>query len=329
MSDIQTTRFGRYELLERLNVGELSMGYRARDTAASGATRDVFIKRVHDYNAEVPAFVEMFLDAARIAVDLSHDNLVRVLDFGRVAGEYFLALEWVDGHSLCHVRNRARARGQKWLPAPIAVGIAIEICRGMHYLHTRLDARGVPLGFVRQHLYRGNVLVSFEGEVKISHFGIDRRVWPPDEGRLRGKVVYFSPEQVLGQVLDARSDVYVVGVVLYQMLCGGLPFGVGESEFERLSHAVEGRLVPAREFNPSLDETLLAILQRTLARARDDRYPTAEALQQALSDWMSTQAPLSPADMLEQFMSELFQQGPDTHERVKVVPLPGFPFTRD
>ncbi|WNG32176.1 serine/threonine protein kinase [Archangium violaceum] len=330
MPDFQTTRFGRYELLKRLNVGELSLGFQARDTAAFGATQDVFIKRVYDYNAQDPTFVEMFLEAAHIAVSLSHDNLVRVLDFGRVAGEYFLALEWVDGHSLCHVLHQARrARGLKWLPAPIAVGIAIEICRGLHYLHTRLDARGAPLGFVRRNVYRGGVLMSFEGEVKISYFGMDRE-WPQlATGVLRGKPVYLSPEQARGHEMDARSDIYALGVLLYQMLCGGLPFGNADSDFERISLIVEGRLVSAREFNPSLDVALLAILQRMLARSREDRYPTAEALQQALSDWMSTQTPMSPADMRKQFMGELFPQGLDTHERVPVLPVPGFPFTRD
>lgn len=308
MPDIQTTRFGRYELLKRLNVGEFTFGYRARDTAASGATQDVFIKRVHDWNSQDPTFVEMFLDAAHIAVGFSHDNLVRVLDFGQMAGEYFLALEWVDGHSLCRVLSQAKeARGLNWLPAPIAVGIAIEICRGLHYLHTRLDARGEPLGFVRRNVFRGNVLMSFEGEVKIAYFGMDRK-WPQlAKGVMGPKITYFSPEQALGrQELDARSDIYTLGVLLYQMLCGGLPFSDAEFDFGRVSSSVEGRLVSAREFNPSLDEALLAILQRMLARPRDDRYPTAEALQQALSDWMSTQAPMSPADMRKQFMGELF-----------------------
>ncbi|MCP3065213.1 protein kinase [Myxococcus sp. K38C18041901] len=316
------TWFGRYELLERLGAGGMAVVYRARYPAAPGVTKSVVIKRVLGHHARDPAFTEMFLNEARISVSLNHGNVVQVFDFGEVEGEYFLAMEWVDGHPLSHVMKRARTKGLPRLPAPIAAGIAIDMCRGLHYAHLVRDEQGEPLGLVHRDISPDNVLMSFEGEVKISDFGIAkaRLVGRPETevGVVRGKFQYFSPEQAQGDALDARSDVYAVGVVLYQMLCGQLPTEGGELEV--MFRTVEGRLTPAQQLNPTLDVAMLEILQRALMTSREARYRTAEALQQSLSDWLSTNAPLFPTNTRKHLMGWLFQEELAARKRVVAFP---------
>ncbi|WP_240356236.1 serine/threonine protein kinase [Myxococcus eversor] len=316
------TQFGRYELLERLGAGGMAEVYRARYPAAPGVIKSVVIKRVLGVYASDPEFAEMFLNEARICVRLSHGNVVQVFDFGEVDGEYFLAMEWVDGQPLSRVLKRASAKGLPRLPTPIAAGIAIDMCRGLHYAHTLVDEQGEPLGLVHRDISPDNVLMSFEGEVKISDFGIAKarlagRV-ETEAGVVKGKYLYLSPEQARGEVLDARSDVYAVGVVLYQMLCGQLP-NEGD-ELEVMTRTVEGRLTPARQFNPTLDAAMLEILQRALMKSRDDRYRTTEALQQALSDWLSTNAPLFPTNTRKHLTSWLFQDELATRKRIPALP---------
>ncbi|MBN1206053.1 MAG: serine/threonine protein kinase, partial [Myxococcaceae bacterium] len=144
--------------------------YRARYTAAPGITKSVVIKRVLDVYAENPSFVEQFIQEARISVGLNHGNIVQVFDFGQVEGEYFLAMELVEGQPLSRALKRAQSLGLAQLPAPLAVNVAIEMCKGLHHAHTRIDERGRPLGLVHRDISPDNVLISYEGEVKISDF---------------------------------------------------------------------------------------------------------------------------------------------------------------
>ncbi|WP_343073347.1 serine/threonine protein kinase [Pyxidicoccus fallax] len=323
MSDLRPKRFGKYELQERLGSGGMAVVYRALYTAAPGVTKPVVIKRVLSTYAEEPAFAQMFLNEARISVGLSHGNIVQVFDFGEVDGEYFLAMELVDGHTLGRVLRAAKAKGLACIPAPLAVGIALEMCRGLHHAHTRLDARGEPLGVVHRDLSPDNVLLSYEGEVKLTDFGIAkaRLAGRPETevGIVKGKYLYFSPEQARGEVLDARSDVYTVGTVLYQMLCGQRPVD-GSSEWEVMRRISEGELTPALSLNPTLDSDLQGILQLALGTSRDKRYLSAEALQQALSDWMGFRAPRFPANARKHFMSWLFQEELTAMKRAPTIP---------
>lgn len=289
----------------------MAVVYRALYTAAPGVSKPVVIKRVLSTFAEHPAFVEMFLNEARISVGLSHGNIVQVFDFGQVDDEYFLAMELVDGHPLARVLKAARQKGLTSLPAPLAVGIALDMCKGLHHAHTRLDARGDPLGVVHRDLSPDNVLLSYEGEVKLTDFGIAkaRLAGRPETevGVVKGKYLYFSPEQARGEPLDARSDVYTVGTVLFQMLCGQRPVE-GNSEFEVMRKISEGEVTPALSLNPTLDTDLQGILKLALATSREKRYLSAEALQQSLSDWMGFRAPRFPANARKHFMGWLFQE---------------------
>ncbi|SEL30716.1 Serine/threonine protein kinase [Stigmatella aurantiaca] len=323
MSDGAVTPFGKYELLERLGAGGMAVVYRARYTAAPGISKPVVIKRVLGHYAEDPAFVEMFVHEARISVGLNHGNIVQVFDFGQVQGEYYLAMELVDGQPLSRLLKKAEALGLAQLPPPLAVNIAIEMCKGLHHAHTRKDERGRPLGLVHRDISPDNVLVSYEGEVKISDFGIAKAQLAgrpvTESGVVKGKFRYLSPEQACAEKdLDARSDVYAVGVVLYRMLCGRLP--TEGHEYAVMHRIVEGRLTPPRELNPGLEEDLVQILQEALATDREARIPDMEALHLRLSQWTASMAPMFPVHTLKHLTALLCES--ELTARGRPPPLP-------
>ncbi len=310
MSGDTVIPFGKYELLDRLGMGGMAIVYRARYTAAPGVTKPVVIKKVLDVYAEDRAFVEQFIQEARISVGLNHGNIVQVFDFGQVDGEYFLAMELVEGQPLSKVLKKAQSAGLAKLPAPLAVSIAIDMCKGLHHAHTRTDEKGRPLGLVHRDVSPDNVLISYEGEVKISDFGVAKAQMagrPETEaGMVKGKYLFFSPEQARGEEVDARTDVYAVAVVLFRMLCGRLP--VEGSEVAVMQRIIQGRLTPALKLNPDLDPELVEILDEALAIRRQDRVPSAEALQQKLAHWLITRASLFASYTVKHMMGLLYEQ---------------------
>ncbi|MBN1203681.1 MAG: protein kinase [Myxococcaceae bacterium] len=286
----------------------MAIVYRARYTAAPGISKPVVIKRVLSEFAEIPAFVEMFIHEARISVGLSHGNIVQVFDFGQVEGEYFLAMELVEGQPLSRVLKRAMGQGLTQLPPPVAVSIAIELCKGLHHAHTRMDERGRPLGVVHRDVSPDNVLLSYDGEVKITDFGIAKAELAgrpvTNAGLVKGKFHYLSPEQAEGLELDARSDVYTAGVLLYRMLCGRLP--IEGADYEVMERIVNGRIAPPLELNPELDVQLSQIVMRALATSRSRRFQSAEEFQQALSRWLAMRVPFFSVNALKQLMGWLY-----------------------
>jgi eukaryotic-like serine/threonine-protein kinase len=278
--------FGRYQLLERLAVGGMAELYRARSLPAAGVSKTVVVKKILPAFAGQRDFEEMFVNEARIAVSLSHGNIAQVFDFGEVDGDYYLAMEYVRGQPLSRVIRRAHALGLPSIPEEFAVFIALEMTRGLHYAHTRTDEAHRPLHIIHRDVSPQNVIVGYEGEVKIVDFGIARARGASDsdlrEGAVKGKYPYFSPELVRGDEVDLRADVYATGVVLYQMSCGRLPH--------------EGRMVPAmqsilrgdfpapRTLHPGLAPELEQVILTAMAYAPEARYPSADAFGHALSD---------------------------------------------
>ncbi|WP_426752129.1 protein kinase domain-containing protein [Myxococcus sp. Y35] len=311
MTHAPRERFGRYELQERVGHGGMAETWRARLRGAAGVTKPVLIKKVLPEYANDEAFVSMFISEARISATLSHGAIAQVFDFGKVDGQYFLAMELVDGQPLHRVLKRALRSGFHCLPVPSAVYIAMEMCRGLHYAHTRGDERGEPLGIVHRDISPDNVLISYEGQVKIVDFGIAKarslRSYDTEPGVVKGKYLFFSPEQARGEAVDARTDVWATGVVLYQLVCGRLPVeGQVHTVLRRLNN---GRPLPTpRELRPDVPVALDAILQQALAMKKEERFESAHAFGDALAGFLYSSTPRFSPMSVAYLLRELYRQ---------------------
>ena len=315
-------QFGRYELVSRLGRGGMAETYRSRLLGAAGVTREVLIKKVLPEYANSPDFTTMFIREARISASLSHSNIAQLYDFGYVNGEYFLAMEYVDGQPLNRLLKRALRSGLSCIPVPLALLIGSEICRGLHYAHTRVDEQGQPLEIVHRDISPDNVLVSYEGQVKIVDFGIaktrDTQGSATEPGVVKGKFLYFAPEQARGEPVDARADVWATGVVLYKLLCGKLP--VEGPEYLVVPRLVNGEFPRPRAINPELPLELDAIVMRALAVKREQRYESCQAFGEALTEALCSLAPRLPSQALSYFVQELFGEELRAESRRVQVP---------
>jgi serine/threonine protein kinase len=286
--------FGRYRLLDRLASGGMADVYRAQLVTTAGIVKPVVIKRIKRSLAQDEEFTRMFLEEARLAAMLSHGNIAQVMDVGVIDGEVFLALERVNGRTLAELIRAVAAQGKR-MPPEYGALIAVEACKGLHYAHTRADADGRPLRIVHRDVSPQNVMISFEGEVKVVDFGIAKAYGDQRPGRdstaagiVKGKYAYFSPEQATAKPLDARSDVFAIGVMLYECACGRLPFD-GEM-YSVLARIVSGDFPPPRDVSPTVPEALQTIIIRAMATDPGARYPSALALQQALTTYLARAA---------------------------------------
>jgi serine/threonine-protein kinase len=304
-------QFGRYELVSHLGRGGMAEVWRARLLGEAGVTKPVLIKKVLPEYANDQAFVAMFISEARISATLSHGNIAQVYDFGRVDGDYFLAMEYVDGQPLHRLFKRAIRSGLPTIPIPIAVFIAAEMCRGLHYAHTRVDSHGKPLGIVHRDIAPDNVIVSYEGQVKIVDFGIAKarelRGFNTEPGVVKGKYLFFSPEQARGEEVDARSDVWATGIVLYNLLCGRMPVSE-ETPHTTMVRLSQGEFPRPSELRPDLPPALDAILMKALAVDREERYESSHAFGDALTEFLYSTTPRFSALSLSHFIQELFRQ---------------------
>jgi hypothetical protein len=318
-------RFGRYELVSWLGRGGMAETWRARLVGEAGVTKPVLIKKVLPEFAGDAAFISMFISEARISATLSHGNVAQVFDFGRVDGDYFLAMELVDGQPLHRILTRAAKSGLRTLPIPLAVYIVMEMCRGLHYAHTRTDEKGVPLGIVHRDISPDNVLVSYEGQVKIVDFGIAKarslRSFNTEPGIVKGKYLFFSPEQARGEDVDARTDVWAAGVVLYELLCGQPPVsGEQYTQLTAMTRLANGEFPSARDVRPDLPAELDDIVMRALSVNLDMRFESSHAFGDALASFLYRFAPRFSSMNLAYLVRELFRKELEKEGRQLPVP---------
>ena len=268
--------FGPYELTERINVGGMAEVFRARDPVHE---RLVAIKRILPSVAEDEEFIQMFRDEAAIASQLDHPNIARIFDVGRVDLSYYLALEFVRGKDLRIIFDRA-AKHKKPIPLDFVLYVMSQACRGLAYAHRRTDARGKALGVVHRDVSPQNVLVSFDGAVKIIDFGIAKasgKVTRTQVGTIKGKFGYMSPEQVRGLPIDQRSDVFSLGICLWELLTLQRLF-VGDNEVAIMEKIRRGEIPDLAAVAPETPPEVERIVRRALANDVDERYPTATEL---------------------------------------------------
>ncbi|MCP3141551.1 serine/threonine-protein kinase [Pyxidicoccus xibeiensis] len=315
-------RFGRYELVSWLGRGGMAETWRARLMGDAGVTKPVLIKKVLPEFAGDEAFISMFISEARISATLSHGNVAQVFDFGRVEGDYFLAMEYVDGHPLHRIMKRAARSGLVPLPIPLATFIALEMCRGLHYAHTRTDDKGAPLAIVHRDISPDNVLVSYEGQVKIVDFGIAKarslRTFDTEPGVVKGKYLFFSPEQARGKNVDARTDVWATGLVLYELLCGQRPLsGPPHTVMMRMA---SGDFPAPRELRKDLPAELNDIVMRALAVDLAGRFESSDAFGDALAGFHYSLTPRFSSMNLAHLLRELFRQ--ELSQEGRELPVP-------
>ncbi|MCY1023101.1 serine/threonine-protein kinase [Pyxidicoccus sp. MSG2] len=315
-------RFGRYELVSWLGRGGMAETWRARLVGDAGVTRPVLIKKVLPEFSDDEAFISMFISEARISATLSHGNVAQVFDFGQVDGDYFLAMEFVDGQPLHRVLKRAARSGLPALPVPLATFIALEICRGLHYAHTRADEKGAPLGIVHRDISPDNVLVGYEGQVKIVDFGIAKarslRTFDTEPGVVKGKYLYFSPEQARGKQVDARTDVWATGLVLYELLCGQRPVtGPPQTVMMRMA---SGDFPSPKELRKDLPSELDEIVMRALSVKLAGRFESSHAFGDALAGFLYNFAPRFSSMNLAHLVRALFREELAKEGRELAVP---------
>jgi serine/threonine protein kinase len=302
---------GSYTLVQLIARGGMAEVWRATQEGIGGFQRTLVIKRILPHLARQPDFVRMFLSEARLTASLSHPNIAQVLELGADHGRHFLAMEYVDGRDLRHLMRRATQKGC-WPSPPLAFRIIADACAALHHAHTRRDARGRPLALVHRDVSPHNILLTFDGCVKLIDFGIARsadQLAASSSGVLKGKAAYMAPEQVEGGPIDARTDVFALGLVLYELLTGGVQAFRGDSQLATLHAAAT--CAPQRpssiaDLPPVVDE----LVMRALAKDPADRYPDARSCQLALEAALKQAAGVACSVQLAALMSSLFDEAP-------------------
>jgi len=245
---------------------------------------------------------------------LNHPSIVHLYEFGEEQGSWFLAMEWIDGVALGKLIRKARDAGG--IPAPLAVKICAQVADALHYAHNLKDEVGEPLGIVHRDVSPQNVMVSFEGSVKLLDFGIAKASFQhtkTQDGQVKGKFAYMSPQQCLGEPMDGRADVFALGVVLYESLTGR-PLYHRKTQYETMRAVIEEPVPSVRKYRPDLPESLDAIVQKALQKRQEDRFESAAAMQYALEHWLATQHEVVSAPRLAEYLQGVFgeeiQRGP-------------------
>ncbi|HMJ52131.1 MAG TPA: protein kinase [Polyangiaceae bacterium] len=300
--------FGPYELTERINVGGMAEVFRARDVAHE---RLVAIKRILPSVAEDEEFIQMFRDEAAIASQLDHPNIARIYDVGRVDLSYYLALEFVRGKDLRIIFDRG-AKNKEPIPLDFILYVISQACRGLDYAHHRTDARGKALGVVHRDVSPQNVLVSFDGEVKIIDFGIAKasgKVARTQVGTIKGKFGYMSPEQVRGLPIDQRSDVFSLGICLWELLTLQRLF-VGDNEVAIMEKIRRGEVPDLAAIAPETPLQVEQIVRKALANDVDERYPTATELDSDITAFARANGLVLEAAQAADYMRRIFAGDP-------------------
>ncbi|MDP9152146.1 MAG: serine/threonine protein kinase [Myxococcota bacterium] len=278
-------RLGPYELIQRLATGGMAEVYLARREGPHGFQKIVAVKRILPQFARDPDFVAMFVDEARVCARLGHPNIVQVFDFGEQDGELYMAMEYVDGTTGARLVRAAAASGEE-IPLDVCLHVTLSILRALEYAHGARDEEGKPLRLVHRDVSPGNVLIDRSGAVKLTDFGIARAAEierRTDAGQLKGKLGYMSPEQVVGRELDARSDIFTLGIVLAEMLILR-PLFSGGKELDVLLRIRDADLAAIDRAGNRVPDDVRAVLFRALARDPMLRWSTAASFAEGLED---------------------------------------------
>ncbi|MFC1610489.1 serine/threonine protein kinase [Myxococcota bacterium] len=299
--------FGEYLLLDQINTGGMAEVCRAKAYGVEGFERIVAIKRILPHLAKDESFAQMFVDEARIAVQLSNPHIVQIYELGVFEGQYYIVMEYVHGLDLKRTLRQLHDNGER-LPLPHVIFLTSCVCAALDFAHRKCDLQGEPLNIVHRDVSPHNVLISFDGAAKVTDFGIakaEHRITQTEGHMLKGKFPYMSPEQVRGKELDHRSDVYSTGSLLWEMLTGEQAFS-GLDNFEILEQVRQGDVEPPSTRRPHIPPALDEIVLKAMAPDRDERYQWASELLDDLEQLSLDRSGLFTHQKMASYMRERF-----------------------
>lgn len=302
-------RIGHYTILRRLATGEMAEIFLARVVGLAGFEKLVVVKRMLPQLLHDAELVALFLHEARLAALLQHSNVVQVFDVGVVEDSYFFAMEFVHGKDARQILKAAADRRVQ-IPLDVALTIVRDVCAGLHYAHEKLGQDGKPLGIIHRDVSPSNVLVSYDGGVKLVDFGIAKarsRTTQTGASRVRGTISYMSPEQWRSKPLDRRSDLFSLGIVLYELTTTSRLFR-GSKDFAVMRKVMEEPVPSPSSVRPDYPPGLAAIVEKALDRDRDLRYASAEQLQMDIETFAVEHRLTLSAGRVAHFLETLFAE---------------------
>lgn len=285
-------RFGQFQLIEKIATGGMAEVYKARMSGVDGFQKIVAIKKILPHMAASEDFITMFADEAKLAAQLNHPNIIHIYDLGKVEDSYYIAMEYVEGRDLRSILKSGAEHGLP-LPPELALFVASKLAAALDYAHRRKDFEGQDLSLVHRDVSPQNVLISYEGDIKLCDFGIAKAASKSSQtqaGALKGKLQYMSPEQASGHKIDRRSDLFSLGSVLFEMLTGEKLFA-GDTDLSILEQVRNAKSEPPSAKNPEIPKRVDAIVLKALAKSPEDRYQNASDLQRDLESVLYTFSP--------------------------------------
>jgi len=274
----------RYKVAEKVDAGGMAEIFRGYAFSLDGIQKQVAIKRVRPHLATNTTFIKMFIDEARLSMRLNHGNITQVFDVGRAQGTYFLVMEFVDGANVRKIMQAATEKGYR-IPVEIAVNVIAELCKALAHAHGAVDDDGKPLNIVHRDVSPPNVMISKQGEVKITDFGLAKaatQLEATDPGVVKGKFSYLSPEAAEGKSVDARADIFSAGIILHELLTGRRLF-MGKTDLETVELVRKCEVPPPSAANPDVDRELDEIVLRALTKDVKKRFQSAHEFGDALA----------------------------------------------
>lgn len=303
------TGYGPYRLLEKIATGGMAEVFKAKRSGVAGFEKILAVKRILPHLSFNKEFVEMFIAEAKLVASLQHPNIVQIFDLGKIGGSYYIAMECVDGTDLRTILRRLKERNLR-LPLDLAVYMVSKVAAGLDHAHGRKDALGQPMKIVHRDVSPQNILISYDGEVKLTDFGIAKaatKASTTEKGALRGKLMYMSPEQAWGKPVDHRSDLFALGIVLYELITDQRPF-LGGSDMSLLDRVRRGMVAPPSSLHPQIPARLEKVVMKALQKEPGDRHRDAAAMHQELEAILQESEPPAGAKDLARFLRILFEK---------------------